>query len=50
LSLIADSASQTPSTVAFPKNGPVDELNRLQRSLERLRVSLLVAMNLANKP
>ena len=50
LSLIADSASQTPSTVAFPKNGPVNELNRLQRSLERLRVSLLVAMNLANKP
>ena len=46
---VADSASQSPSTVAFPRVGPVEELNRLQRSLERLRVSLLVAMNLANK-
>ena len=46
---VADSASQSPSTVSFPRVGPVEELNRLQRSLERLRVSLLVAMNLANK-
>lgn len=48
-SAIADAASQSPSDTSFPKNSSVDEINRLQRSLERLRVSLLVAMNMANR-
>jgi HAMP domain-containing protein len=49
-SVVADTASQSPNSAAFPKSSAVEELNRLQRSLERLRVSLLVAMNMANKP
>ena len=48
--IVADAASQSPSTITFPKSSSVEELNRLQRSLERLRVSLLVAMNLVQKP
>ena len=48
-SVVADSASQSPNSVSFPKPGAIEELNRLQRSLERLRVSFIVAMNLAQK-
>lgn len=48
--VVADSASQSPNSTTFPKSSSVEELNRLQRSLERLRVSLLVAINLVQKP
>lgn len=48
-SVAVDSASQSPSSISFPKPGAIEELNRLQRSLERLRVSLIVAMNLVQK-
>lgn len=47
---IADAANQDPSSITFPRSAVVEELNRLQKSLERLRVSLLVAINLAHKP